>query len=79
MAPLAGVEARERSQSFYSVGNPRLTGDPGAPLATDYKERQLVLGRSLGAFLAKDLSGKLGRYETTLQRQLSALFSELRR
>jgi len=78
VAVLAWVQARERSQSSYSIGNPRLPGDPGAPPAADYKDRQLVLGRSLDAFLAKDLSGKLGRYETTLQRQLSALFSELR-
>jgi hypothetical protein len=77
-AVLAWVQARERSQSSYSVGNPRLPGDPGAPPAADYKDRQLVLGRSLDGFLAKDLSGKLGRYETTLQRQLSALFGELR-
>ena len=77
-AVLAWVQARERSQSTYSVGNPRLAGDPTAPLAADYKDIQLVLGRSLDAFLTKDLSGKLGRYETTLQRQLTALFSELR-
>jgi hypothetical protein len=38
-----------------------------------------VLGRSLDAFLAKGLAGNLGRYETTLQRQLSALFGELRK
>lgn len=78
-AVLAWVQARERSQSTYSVGNPRLAGDPTAPLATDYKDIQLVLGRSLDAFLTKDLGGKLGRYETTLQRQLSALLSELRK
>jgi hypothetical protein len=49
-------------------------------LATEYKDIQLVLvlGRSLDTFLSKDLSGKLGKYETTLQRQLSALLRELR-
>jgi hypothetical protein len=78
-AVFAWVQARERSQSSYTIGNPRLPGDPAAPLATEYKDIQLVLGRSLDAFLAKDLSGKLGRYEGTLQRQLSALLSELRR
>ena len=78
-AVFAWVQARERSQSSYTIGNPRLPGDPTAPLATEYKDIQLVLGRSLDAFLAKDLSGKLGRYEATLQRQLSALLSELRK
>ena len=53
--------------------------DPTAPLVNDYKDKRLVLGRSLDAFLAKGLAGKLGRYETTLQRQLSALLSELRK
>jgi len=77
-AVLAWVQARERSQSAYSVGNPRLPGDPGAPLAADYKDRQHVMGRSLDAFLTKDLSGRLGRYETTLQRLLPTLFRELR-
>jgi len=78
MAILAWVQARERSQSSYTLGNPLLAGDPTAPLANEYKDNRLVLGRSLDAFLSKDLSGKLGRYETTLQRQLSALFGELR-
>ncbi len=78
VAMLAWVQARERSQNSYSIGNPRLAGDPGAALAADFKDIQLVLGRSLDAFLAKGLADKLGRYETTLQRQLSALLSELR-
>jgi hypothetical protein len=77
-AVLAWVQAGEGSQSTDGIGNPCLAGDPGAPLAADYKDVQLVLGRSLNAFLTKDLSGKIGRYETTLQRQLSALLSELR-
>ena len=79
VAILAWVQARERSQSSYTLGNPLLTGDPTAPLKNDYKDNRLVLGRSLDAFFAKDLSGKLGRYETTLQRQLSAMLSELRK
>lgn len=79
VAILAWVQARERSQSSYTLGNPLLAGDPTAPLANDYKGNRLVLGRSLDAFLAKGLAGKLGRYETTLQRQLSALLTELRK
>jgi hypothetical protein len=78
VAILAWVHAREVGLIPYSLGALRLAGDPGAPKATDHKDRQLVLGRSLNSFLAKDLSGKLGRYEITLQRQLSALLGELR-
>ncbi len=79
LAVLAWVQARERSQSSYTIGDPQLPGDPTAPLVTEYRDTRLVLGRSVDAFLSKDLSGKLGRYETTLQRQMSALFSELRK
>lgn len=79
VAILAWVQARERSQSSYTLGNPLLTGDPTAPLANDYKDKRLVLGRSLDAFLAKGVAGKLGRYETTLQRQLLALLTDLRK
>jgi hypothetical protein len=32
---------------------------------TDPKDIRLVLGRSLDAFLAKGVAGKLGRYEAT--------------
>jgi hypothetical protein len=56
----------------YGLGAPRLSGDPGAPREADHKDIQFVLGRSLDAFLAKGVAGKLGRYETTMQRQLSA-------
>jgi hypothetical protein len=78
VAILAWVHAREINLIPYSLGAPRLAGDPGARPEADYKDTQLVLGRSLDAFLAKGVAGKLGRYETTLHRQLSALFGELR-
>ena len=78
VAILAWVQARERSQSSFTLGDPCLAGDHGDLFATKYKDPRLVLGRSLNVFLAKGLAGKLGRYETTLQRQLSALFAELR-
>lgn len=77
-AILAWVHEREISLIPYTLGAPRLAGDPGAPREADHKDIQLVLGRSLDAFLAKGVAGKLGRYETSLQRQLSALFGELR-
>ena len=77
-AALAWVHACERKQSAYHIGGPTLAGDPGAPPPADQNDLQLVLGRSLDAFLTRDLGGKLGRYEANLQRQLSALFAELR-
>ncbi len=79
VAILAWVQARERSQSSYTLGTPLLTGDPTAPLVSNYTDKRLVLGRSLDAFLAKGVAGKLGRYETTLQRQLLALLAEFRK
>ena len=39
---------------------------------------QLMLGRTIQTFLKSDFSGKLGRHETALQRQLSAFIIELR-
>ena len=39
----------------------------------------LVFGRSLDAFLKRDVGAKLNRYESALQRQLSALMLEVRR
>jgi hypothetical protein len=38
----------------------------------------LELGRTIKEFLSADYSGKLSRYETSLQKQLSALLKELR-
>ncbi len=38
---------------------------------------KLRLGRTVWSFLKMDFSGKLSRYETSLQRQLSALLSDL--
>ncbi len=78
-AVVAWVEARERSQSAYSIGKPCLPGDPDNLLGRAYKDVGLVVGRSLRAFLTEDLAGKLGRYEANLQRQLSALFADLER
>ncbi len=42
------------------------------------KEADLGLGRTIKAFLKANFSGKLSRYETSLQKQLSALLPELR-
>ena len=41
-------------------------------------ETLLMAALSIEAFFKSDFSGKISRYETTLQRQLSSLFSELR-
>jgi hypothetical protein len=41
-------------------------------------ETLLMAGLSIEAFFKSDFSGKFGRYETTLQRQLLSLYSELR-
>ena len=41
-------------------------------------ETLLMAGLSIETFFKSDFSGKIGRYETTLQRQLSLLYSELR-
>jgi hypothetical protein len=49
--------------------------------ANEYAVRRshhLVSGDAVEIFLHKDLTGKLGRYETTLQRQLMTLLKELR-
>ena len=78
-AALAWVQARERKQSAYSMGVPSLAGDPGAPPPVDHKDVQLVLGRSIDAFMTKDLGGKIGRYEANLQRQVQGLFADLRK
>jgi hypothetical protein len=40
--------------------------------------QQLVLGKTIESFLQYDLSGKLSRYETSMQRRLSALLKDLR-
>jgi hypothetical protein len=56
-------------------------GRPGqARWLLSMRLRRSIHSRSyaLDAFLAKSVAGKLGRYETTMQRQLSALFAELR-
>jgi hypothetical protein len=46
--------------------------------AEEGEEADLKLGRTIKGFLSADFSGKLGRYETGLQKQLSALLHELR-
>lgn len=77
-AALAWVEAHERKQSADSLAVPSLAGDPGAPPPASHRDVELVLGRSLDAFLTRDLGGKIGRYEANLQRQVISLFAELR-
>ncbi len=39
---------------------------------------RLILGRTIERFLQSDVSGKLSRYETSLQKQLAATLKELR-
>ncbi len=75
-AALAWVGARGRKVSVDSLAVPSLAGDPGAPPPD--QDVLLALGRSFDAFLTRDLGGKIGRYEATLQRQLISLFAELR-
>ena len=41
-------------------------------------ETLMMAGLSVETFFKSDFSGRIGRYETTLQRQLSSLFKELR-
>ena len=55
---------------------------PHEPRLINWRDRDrkiLVLGRALDGFLKGELGGKLSRYETALQRQLSALMVDLRR
>ena len=79
-ALLVWIEAREGAQSAHILSSPRPRGDPGGPSASEAAKKQLVLGRAIEAFLKEDFLkwGKLSRYETTLQRQLSAVLKEMR-
>ncbi len=80
-ALIAWADACREEESMFAPGEPQLSrrfcGDdpPGRRGGTDI----LAFGRSLDAFLGRDLGGKLNRYETALQRQLSALMLEVRR
>ena len=47
-----------------------------SPRSADSAERKL--GRTIKVFLSGDFSGKLSRYEMSIQKQLSALPKELR-
>ena len=59
--------------------NPFMPHEPRLIPWRDRNRKILVLGRALDEFLKEGLGGKLSRYETALQRQLSALMLDLRR
>jgi hypothetical protein len=48
------------------------------PDATPDLQDSLTFGRMFETLLSEDLSGKLGRYETSMQRQLSQVLKDLR-
>ncbi len=80
-ALIAWADACREEESLFAAGEPRLTRlfrDDDAP-APGSRRHILAFGRSLDAFLKRDLSAKLNRYESALQRQLSALVLDLRR
>jgi hypothetical protein len=62
VALLSSIEADERSYRTYHLD----------------ESVHLISGKAVETFLRKDLSGKLSRYETTMQRQLTSLLKELR-
>jgi hypothetical protein len=72
-ALLAWTHACKAEMSPFTPHEPRLTP------WRDRDRKILVLGRALDEFLKEGLGGKLSRYETALQRQLSALMLDLRR
>lgn len=61
-------------KSYWINGQPGTRGDG----RTEEQVQQLVLGKTIEFFLQSDFSGKLSRYETSLQRRLSALLKDLR-
>ncbi len=80
-ALFAWANACREEESLFASGEPRLTRrfcDDDVPARSDRTDI-LVFGRSLDAFLKRDLGAKLNRYESALQRQLSALMLEVRR
>ena len=70
----------------YEQANAHDGLDPDLPLSNDPDNLQplhdledtLKLGRVIDAMLSRDMTGKLRRYETAMQRQLTATLKELR-
>ncbi len=79
-ALFAWADACREAESTFAPGEPRLTRRFGGDDPHDRGGRTEILafGRSLDAFLKRDLGAKLNRYESALQRQLSALMLEVR-
>ncbi len=78
-ALFAWIEACHRDKS-HTLLLPRLPGDRLFPLWEDATPKPtLVLGRAVESFLQTNICGKLSRYETALQRQLTASLRELDR
>ncbi len=80
-ALIAWADACREEESLFAAGEPRLTRrycDDDAPVPGT-RRGLLAFGRSLDAFLNRDVSAKLNRYESALQRQLSAMMLEVRR
>ena len=79
-ALLAWTNACKEEMSLYTPDEPRLTNwrdrDRSRPAAV---HDILAFGRSLDGFLKGGVGGRLSRYESALQRQLSAMMLELRR
>ena len=79
-ALLAWTNACKEEASIFAAGEPRLINwrdhDQPRPAAV---HDILAFGRSLDGFLKGGVGGRLSRYESALQRQLSAMMLELRR
>jgi hypothetical protein len=72
-ALIASLEESARRDAFLSDGVGGIVASKTPEQAKDIK-----FGRVIERFLNGDFSGKLGRYETNLQRRLSRLLMELR-
>ena len=67
----------ERYDAQAATGDGLLRNDPDGAPAPDLQD-SLTFGRMFEALLSEDLTGELGRYETTMQRQLSQTMKDLR-
>jgi len=74
------VQTKDNDGMGCSFKSRSLLADAFAPTddGSDASEEDLEVGRTIEAMLNTNLTGKLSRYETGLQRQLSATLAELR-